>query len=406
MTLRLAIFCLFTVLPLASGRAGAPTYTYLDSFGSAGAGAGQFDEPELIALNSSSGEVYVTDRTLDRVEHFDAAGAFVNQWGSSGAANNQFSSPWGIAVDPTNGRVHVCDLGNDRVVVFNEIGTFQSKFGTTGPDSGQFVSPIGMAITLSTSQIYVSENGNARVQRFALSSKDYLGQWGTIGGGDGEFVSAGDVASSKDGHTIYVSDVSKHIVQVFDAGGFFESKIGGFGTEPGKFQYPVGITVDAQDRLYVADSSNDRVQVFSAAGKFLTSFGTAGSGAGQMDDPQDVVISPAGIVYVVDGNNHRVQRWKLAESIDGNVAPVVSFTGKKRVRTSAARRVFRGTATDAEGDSVTVSVRVNRRTVRASGTNSWSVRVRLKPGRNRIVVTATDARGAVSSPVVVRAIRS
>ena len=34
------------------------------------------------------------------------------------------------------------------------------------------------------------------------------------------------------------------------------------GTEPGAFQLPTGLTIDAQDRIYVVDSFNGRVQVY------------------------------------------------------------------------------------------------------------------------------------------------
>lgn len=398
---RVFALSLGVMVAVSSAIAGVPTFTYLDAFGTAGNGAGEFDEPVVIARNPTSGQIYVTDRTLDRVVRFDANGVFLSQWGTTGAANNQFDSPWGVAVDPVTGRVYVGDLGNHRVTIFSAEGTYQAKFGMMGSGAGEVIAPLGLAISAVTGQIYVADSGNDRVQRFELATNDYLGQWGTVGGGDGEFVSLGDFAVSKDGQTVYVSDVSKQVVQVFDGGGVFKFKFGGLGSAPGRFNAPFGLAIDGKGRVYVADVNNDRVQVFSAAGEFLTSFGVSGSGAGQMNDPQDVVISDAGVVYVVDADNHRIQRWQLTET---NAAPTLKVKGRKQLRTRAARITVRGTATDADGDSLTMSATRGGRRLRVAGMEAWRVRVPLKPGSNPIVITVTDSAGA-KSRVVVRAKR-
>lgn len=341
--------------------------------------------------------MYVTDWKMNRVVRFSATGAFLSQWGTMGSANNQFDFPWGIAVDPADGKVYVSDRSNHRVSIFTSDGSFESKFGMMGEGAGQLLAPSGVAVSQPTGQIYVAENGNSRIQRFGLSKHDYLSQWGSIGGGDGKFVEPGDIAVSNDGQTIYVSDTAKYVVQVFDAGGYFRFKFGGAGTAPGKFDVPVGLAVDSKNRVYVADYGNDRVQVFSPAGEFLTSFGTSGSGLGQMSEPQDIAISPSGIVYVVDAGNHRIQRWQLVET---NTVPVLEIKGKKKIRTSSATRVLRGSVADADGDAVTVTARIGRKKARVSGTTSWSLRARLSPGRNKVVITARDTAGATTRQVV------
>lgn len=388
-----------------SAVAGIPTYKYLDSFGSMGSGNGQFIAPVCIALNTANGEIYVVDQSLSRVEHFDADGAFLNHWGSLGAGDGQFSSPAGVAVDPATGRVYVADFFNSRVCVFNEIGFFISKFGTVGGGSGQFSGPSGVAINFRLGQIYVSEQTNQRVQRFFLATLAYAGQWGAFGSVDGTFNSPGDVVIPADGSQVFVSDYSRDNVQKFDGGGIFTLKFGGTGTAPGQMKSPFGLGADAAGRIYVADRSNNRVQVFDAAGVFLTTFGIAGSGNGEMMSPYDVAVSPSGVVYVLDRGNLRIQRWQLTEN---NAPPVVRIRGKKRIGTTGARKTIRGSATDADGanEVVSVSAKVGKRSVRVVGTTSWKLRALLKPGLNKIVVTATDAAGATSKKVVIRVVRS
>ena len=55
-------------------------------------------------------------------------------------------------------------------------------------------------------------------------------------------------------------------VQKFTAGGEFRQRWGKDGHEPGQFDSPSGIAVDAAANFYVADTNNNRVQKFSIAG--------------------------------------------------------------------------------------------------------------------------------------------
>jgi hypothetical protein len=77
--------------------------------------------------------------------------------------------------------------------------------------------------------------------------------------------------------------------------------------------------------------------------------------------------------------------------------PVVSVFSNKRVTTAKARLKLTGVAFDDIGvQQVTVNSKV------AAGTTSWRATVRLKPGRNKIRILATDVNGAVSRPVTIR----
>jgi uncharacterized delta-60 repeat protein len=76
-------------------------------------------------------------------------------------------------------------------------------------------------------------------------------------------------------------------------------------------------------------------------------------------------------------------------------APELTISGKKRVRTAAARIIVRGTATDADGDLTSVrfidSRERGRRFRDVSGLASWSAGAKLKRGRNLVQVQAEDA---------------
>src|ERR1700683_310144 len=64
-------------------------------FGSYGTGAGMFVEPNGIAVDQQSGEVYVVDSNNERVDRFTGQGSFVLAWG------------WGVA-DGRSERLQRC----------------------------------------------------------------------------------------------------------------------------------------------------------------------------------------------------------------------------------------------------------------------------------------------------------
>ena len=86
------------------------------------------------------------------------------------------------------------------------------------------------------------------------------------------------------------------------------SRVGGFGSEPGQFNRPSGLAIDADGNLIVADTHNHRLQKLSPDGRALASWGSAGSGPGQFNLPWGVAVDRQGHVYVADWRNDRVQQ--------------------------------------------------------------------------------------------------
>jgi len=71
----------------------------------------------------------------------------------------------------------------------------------------------------------------------------------------------------------YISDgyVNSRIAKVDKDGNWLKSW-GEPGDQPGQFNTPHSIAVDAHDNIYVADRGNRRIQVFDTDGKFLRQF--------------------------------------------------------------------------------------------------------------------------------------
>jgi len=63
-----------------------PRVQFVRTWGSFGAANGQFDDLRGIAV-APNGDVYVADNRNDRIQFFDAAGAFLGQWEVGGGAS-------------------------------------------------------------------------------------------------------------------------------------------------------------------------------------------------------------------------------------------------------------------------------------------------------------------------------
>lgn len=164
-----------------------------------GSGAGQCSNPQGIAANTATGNLYVVERGNHRVSVFASSGAFLFAFGwdvipgggtgleqcttasgckagSSGPGAGQFQSPSRIAIDntggPEQGKVYV---GTDsfRVQKFNPDGSFSSSFGTQGAGLCQFSGTSDPIAIGPGGNVFVADssgnepNFTARVEKFS-----------------------------------------------------------------------------------------------------------------------------------------------------------------------------------------------------------------------------------------------
>ena len=88
---------------------------------------GTLKNPFGIAVDQSSGLLYIADQGNNRVVVMDMAEVVVRTFGSPGSGPGQLSYPHGITLD-AQGNVLVADFGNSRVVVFKSDGTPLTHF--------------------------------------------------------------------------------------------------------------------------------------------------------------------------------------------------------------------------------------------------------------------------------------
>ncbi len=78
------------------------------------------------------------------------------------------------------------------------------------------------------------------------------------------------IGKSDTPYRIVVADSGNHRLQVFDELGLFVSSFGSFGTAPGQFNHPQGITFSPDGQLWVVDQGNNRLQLFNFDGTNFT----------------------------------------------------------------------------------------------------------------------------------------
>ncbi|WP_164913772.1 PKD domain-containing protein, partial [Methanoculleus taiwanensis] len=283
---------------------------------SQGSGDGEFGlGPSGIAVDAD-GAMYITDQINNRVQKFDGNGAFITQWGSYGTGNGMFRSPEGIQVDGT-GTVYVADSMNNRIQTFSSTGTFITAWGSRGADDGNFDGPHSIAID-STGSIYVTDFYNNRVQKFSSDSA-FITAWGGEPPGDGEFYHPNGMAGDGDG-AVLVADTNNHRIQKFDRNGTVITTFGerGSPTAPGeipvdeadgKFFMPEGVAIDGDGFIYVADTGNHRIQKFDTNGTFIRKWGSYGTSDGAFDNPESIAADADGFIYVADTGNNRIQKF-------------------------------------------------------------------------------------------------
>ena len=330
-TLPVCLAALLVIAPMT--EAAAQTGKFLRAWGSTGQ---NLSVPSGIATDAA-GNLYIADTFNNRIQKRNSAGGLLQSWGSTGNGDGQFNLAAsgdirfarlvevvlaGVAVNQTSGNVYVADTSNHRVQRFSSAGVFLGKWGTKGNGNGQFDIPQGIAIDPVNGDVYVGDRGNNRVQKFSATGT-FLATFGTPWGGGqakgGEFFEAIGVAVDA-ARDVYVVDYHNHRIQKFDSNGNFlltwgfgvlsstpafeictvaaNCQRGLQGNDDGRLQFPTDVTINSAGKVVVADWSNTRVQTFEPTGAWLAKSASFGFTAG----PSGVAADGLGNLYVTDGS--------------------------------------------------------------------------------------------------------
>ncbi|MFL6454406.1 MAG: 6-bladed beta-propeller, partial [Nitrososphaeraceae archaeon] len=267
------------------------------------------------------------------VYKFDNDGNFILGWGSRGSGPGQFYHAHGIAIDPSSGNVYVSDQGNfqsklshpdaiPHISKFTADGKFITKWGSQGSGDGQFTRVEDMAID-SSGNVYVAELGNSRISKFTADGK-FITKWGSENSNAAATTTAASSSSSSiegsldkpwgvavdSSGNILVTDKGRNMAFKFTSDGKYLQTLVSTGPADGQLQHPHGIAIDSSGNFYIADQVHANIQKFSPDGKFLLKFGSEGRGEGPFfHRPHGVAVDSSGNIFVADSGNHRVEKF-------------------------------------------------------------------------------------------------
>jgi YD repeat-containing protein len=172
-------------------------------------GKEQLSCPGAVALDSS-GDAYVTDMTKDDVVEYGPTGNYIATYGEAGSGKVQFDDPTDIKILGSN--MYITDTRNYRVEILTLKGVWVGQIGTgyAGDNGGEFIKPEGLAFN-SASDMFVLDAGDNRIDEFDTKSH-YLGSIATHGVGEGQLNAPQGIAVTAAGD-IYVADAGNHRVE-------------------------------------------------------------------------------------------------------------------------------------------------------------------------------------------------
>lgn len=210
------------------------------------------------------------------------------------------------------GKIYVADASLRAIVA---VDLAKKKFDfIEETEGGPFRSPMGIFIAADGYK-YIADSG--REQILVLDENDkFIRTYGK----KGQFR---PLSVAVDGDRVYVSDTRESEIEVLDREtGDVIGKVGGQGTEDGRFQWPTRLALDSEANLYVTDFLNFRVQKFDKNGQFVMTIGELGNFPGAMPRPKGLVVDRDGYLYVVDA------AFELVQIFDTRTAEVLMGFGK------------------------------------------------------------------------------
>lgn len=313
--------------------------------------------------------------------------AFGGDAGASTAA--QVNYPFGVAVDTTTGNIYIADTKNNRIrEIVAATGIINTIAGTGvagalgdggAATAAQLNNPTAVAIDLAHN-VYIADQANNRVRMIVaatgnittLAGTGIAGYFGDRGAATAaELNSPYGVATDAAGN-VYIADALNNRIRLVTVTTGVITSIAGtgvaaFGGDGGvatgaRLNTPEGVYVDATGSVYIADTYNDRIRKITGTGPGATINTIAGNGttgyvagaatATGLNLPTGITMDRAGNYYIADANNNQVEMVTTGTSIISVLAGtgVAGYNGDCLVPNTAQLNNPTGIAVDISGN--------------------------------------------------------
>jgi tripartite motif-containing protein 71 len=302
-----AVLCLLA-LALALGPRASPAAT-ISQFGGYGKHAGQSEEPNGIAVDQETGDIYLLDTNNERVEKFTKEGVFSLAWGwgvadgktqalqtcttathcfagldGTGAGELRFAEGLAVDNDPLSSShhdVYAVDILNHRVLKYSPTGRLLLMFG------GQ------------VNQTAHEHGDTANEDICPVRPHDRCGE-GTPGAASGQFdfqVEGNFIAVGPTG-TVYVGGSNR--VQEFSPDGAYQSQIA---LSPklqaiGEIGGTIALAIDAYGDMYVIRDGISGVQKYSPQGELMQTLNEEAKLENNESPTPALTLDPYGHVFL------------------------------------------------------------------------------------------------------------
>jgi hypothetical protein len=295
-------------------------HEFSKSFGSEGSGNGEFIQPGVLAVNDSTGDVYVADRGNKRVEVFSEEGEYVTQFNGSASPTGVFA--WSstsfyagiegaIAVDnsispldPSKSDVYVLDTDHNVIDKFSSLGAYIGQISfPASPNGGHSLNGIAVA---SDGSLWAQYGESSETTIYKFNDNAPVNELGSTikaktrgrGGATGDFGDIGIALDSQD--NLYIGLTQSEIAPSFP---MELSPTGQVLAETldGDEEGAIGIATDlSSNDVYVDDKTS--IAAYSPSHDPIERFGSA-----QLATSEGVAVDSAkGTVYATDASNQNI----------------------------------------------------------------------------------------------------
>jgi sugar lactone lactonase YvrE len=272
-------------------------------------------EDVLGIVQDSSGTVYFTEGSVDRIRKYDPNTNLISGFVSS------LDNPSGLAIDSSN-NLYVADTGSNSIKKINSAGSVLVTVSS-------FSLPRSVAVS-STGDVYVADTGNNEIKKIA--SIDSTPVVTTIA--NGFDAPTGLVIDSSD-NILYVADSNNNVIKKIDltnlntvstfAGNGSDGDDDDLGTAA-TFTNPSSLSIDNNNTLFVGDDSSNLIRRINTITTEVTTF--AGDGISGEDNGNNSLESSfnsiksvyaydVDSVYIADTGNYVIRNVVAETSLIG-----------------------------------------------------------------------------------------